>query len=141
VRGVIACAAAGDMLTVFTLLQSQDCGKPLREARGDIDEAVTYFRYYAHLAETLDTQQDAPVLLTNEPNFRVCVRKEPVGVVAAITPWNYPLLMATQKVAAALAAGESLAFAAAAAPGISRGVGTLTVSCRARRLYRHFETL
>jgi len=48
------------------------------------------------------------VALSNEPNFRVSVRKEPVGVVAAITPWNYPLLMATQKVAAALAAGKSL---------------------------------
>lgn len=66
-----------------------------------------YFRYYAQLAEALDAEQEAPVALSNEPNFRVSVRKEPVGVVAAITPWNYPLLMATQKVAAALAAGKS----------------------------------
>ena len=67
-----------------------------------------YFRYYAQLAEALGAEQEAPVALSNEPNFRVSVRKEPVGVVAAITPWNYPLLMATQKVAAALAAGKSL---------------------------------
>ncbi|ELR17639.1 betaine aldehyde dehydrogenase [Acanthamoeba castellanii str. Neff] len=89
----------------LAVIESLDCGKPLREAQGDVGEAVVYFRYYAQLAETLDAEQEASVALSNEPNFRVSVRKEPVGVVAAITPWNYPLLMATQKVAAALAAG------------------------------------
>jgi len=88
----------------LAVIETLDCGKPLREARGDVEEAVAYLRYFAQLAEALDHNHES-IVQVSDANFQVCVRKEPVGVVAAITPWNYPLLMAIQKVAAALAAG------------------------------------
>ncbi|KAJ7956287.1 Betaine aldehyde dehydrogenase [Quillaja saponaria] len=85
-------------------LEAIDNGKPLDEAAWDIDDVAGCFEYYADLAEGLDAKQKAPVSLPME-NFKSYVLKEPLGVVALITPWNYPLLIATWKVAAALAAG------------------------------------
>ncbi|ESR52974.1 Betaine aldehyde dehydrogenase 1 [Citrus sinensis] len=85
-------------------LETIDCGKPLEEAVWDIDDVAGCFEYYADLAEGLDAKQKAPVSLPME-NFKSYVLKEPIGVVGLITPWNYPLLMATWKVAPALAAG------------------------------------
>lgn len=61
-------------------------------------------RFYADLAEKLDGEAPEDVKVSDD-SFRTRVLREPLGVVAAITPWNYPLLMAAQKVAAALAAG------------------------------------
>lgn len=88
----------------LTKLETIDCGKPLEEAVWDIDDVAGCFEYYADLAEGLDAKQKAPVSLPLE-NFKSYVLKEPIGVVGLITPWNYPLLMATWKVAPALAAG------------------------------------
>ncbi|KAJ4712257.1 Betaine-aldehyde dehydrogenase [Melia azedarach] len=88
----------------FAKLESMDCGKPLDEAAWDIDDVAGCFEYYADLAEGLDAKQKAPVSLPMQ-NFKSYVLKEPIGVVGLITPWNYPLLMATWKVAPALAAG------------------------------------
>ncbi|KAI6682893.1 hypothetical protein NL676_028806 [Syzygium grande] len=85
-------------------LEAIDCGKPLEEAAWDMDDVAGCFEYYADLAEGLDAKQKAPVSLPME-SFKSYVLKEPIGVVALITPWNYPLLMATWKVAPALAAG------------------------------------
>ncbi|GAU33958.1 hypothetical protein TSUD_148790 [Trifolium subterraneum] len=85
-------------------LESIDCGKPLEEALADLDDVIACFEYYAGLAEGLDAKQKAPVSLPMD-TFKSHVLKEPIGVVALITPWNYPLLMATWKVAPALAAG------------------------------------
>ncbi|XP_048229199.1 aminoaldehyde dehydrogenase 2, peroxisomal isoform X2 [Ricinus communis] len=85
-------------------LEAIDCGKPYDEAAWDIDDVAGCFDYYAGLAEGLDAKQKAPVSLPME-TFKSHVLKEPLGVVALITPWNYPLLMATWKVAPALAAG------------------------------------
>ncbi|KAI4336087.1 hypothetical protein L6164_014659 [Bauhinia variegata] len=85
-------------------LEALDCGKPLDEAAWDMDDVAGCFEYYADLAEGLDAKQKAPVSLPME-SFKSYVLKEPIGVVALITPWNYPLLMATWKVAPALAAG------------------------------------
>ncbi|KAJ7945920.1 Betaine aldehyde dehydrogenase [Quillaja saponaria] len=85
-------------------LEAIDSGKPLDEAAWDIDDVAGCFDYYADLAEGLDAKQKAPVSLPME-NFKSYVLKEPLGVVALITPWNYPLLMAVWKVAPALAAG------------------------------------
>ncbi|XP_019463491.1 PREDICTED: betaine aldehyde dehydrogenase 1, chloroplastic-like isoform X2 [Lupinus angustifolius] len=85
-------------------LESLDCGKPLDEALWDLDDVAGCFDYYADLAENLDKKQKSPVSLPLE-TFRSYVLKEPIGVVGLITPWNYPLLMATWKVAPALAAG------------------------------------
>eukprot|EP00904_Undaria_pinnatifida_P003514 jgi/Undpi1/13163/HiC_scaffold_8.g02825.m1 len=90
----------------FALAETQDTGKPIDESDGDIDDAVDYLRYYAGLADGLD--EEAPEILatpTYNKNFRTRVVREPLGVVGAITPWNYPLCTAVLKVAAALAAG------------------------------------
>jgi betaine-aldehyde dehydrogenase len=85
-------------------LESIDCGKPIDEAEWDLDDVSGCFEYYADLAEKLDERQDAPLELPME-QFKCNIRREAMGVVGLITPWNYPLLMATWKVAAALAAG------------------------------------
>ncbi|KAL6181520.1 hypothetical protein ACLB2K_048175 [Fragaria x ananassa] len=85
-------------------LEATDCGKPLDEALWDMEDVAGCFEYYADLADGLDKQQKVSIALPME-TFKTHVLKEPIGVVALITPWNYPLLMATWKVAPALAAG------------------------------------
>ena len=59
------------------------------------DDVATCFDYYAGLAEKLDGQQMAEPIDVGMAEFDVRVRKEALGVVALITPWNYPMLMAT----------------------------------------------
>jgi betaine-aldehyde dehydrogenase len=85
-------------------LEVTDNGKPLPEALWDIDDVAGCFNYYATLAEELDHHPEETVPLS-EPRFSSRVVREPLGVVGAITPWNYPLLMVSWKVAPALAAG------------------------------------
>jgi len=88
----------------LSVIESVDCGKPLKESLWDIDDAASCFDYYADMAEKLDRRQGETVEMP-DPDFRTALRREPVGVAALITPWNYPLLMAVWKVAPALAAG------------------------------------
>nr|AEK98521.1 betaine aldehyde dehydrogenase [Sesuvium portulacastrum] len=85
-------------------LEALDCGKPYDEAAWDIDDVAACFEYYADQAEALDAKQTSPISLPMD-TFKCHVLRQPIGVVALITPWNYPLLMATWKVAPALAAG------------------------------------
>ncbi|GJN03539.1 hypothetical protein PR202_ga20994 [Eleusine coracana subsp. coracana] len=85
-------------------LEALDCGKPYDEATWDMDDVAGCFEFFAGLAEDLDKKQNSPVSLPLE-NFKCHLRRDPIGVVGLITPWNYPLLMATWKVAPALAAG------------------------------------
>lgn len=85
-------------------LEVVDCGKPIDEAISDMVSVAGCFKYYAELAEALDAKQRIPISIPME-SFKTHVLKEPIGVVALITPWNYPLLMAAWKVAPALAAG------------------------------------
>ncbi|KAJ9683562.1 hypothetical protein PVL29_019226 [Vitis rotundifolia] len=85
-------------------LEVVDCGKLIDEAISDMVSVAGCFKYYAELAEALDAKQRIPISIPME-SFKTHVLKEPVGVVALITPWNYPLLMAAWKVAPALAAG------------------------------------
>jgi betaine-aldehyde dehydrogenase len=85
-------------------LEVTDNGKPLPEALWDIDDVAGCFNYYATLAEELDHHPEETIPLS-EPRFSSRVVREPLGVVGAITPWNYPLLMVSWKVAPALAAG------------------------------------
>ncbi len=81
-------------------LEVRDCGKPLADARGDIDEVAFMFEYYGGWATKI-TGDIPPV----GPGALSLVVREPVGVCGLIVPWNYPMLMASQKVAPALAAG------------------------------------
>jgi betaine-aldehyde dehydrogenase len=82
-------------------METLSCGKPLREAEYDVADAANCFRYYAGLATKPHGQTyDVPA-----PSQSFTVR-EPIGVCGQIVPWNYPLLMATWKLAPALAAGN-----------------------------------
>ncbi|MGH2660826.1 MAG: aldehyde dehydrogenase family protein [Actinomycetota bacterium] len=81
-------------------LEALDSGKPIAEAREDIAEVAFMFEYYGGWATKIGGEIP-PV----GPDAISLVVKEPMGVAACITPWNYPMMMATQKVAPALAAG------------------------------------
>jgi betaine-aldehyde dehydrogenase len=85
-------------------LEVLDNGKPLPEALWDIEDAAGCFEYYAGLAEAFDSNKEQAITLI-EPGFTCTEVKEPLGVVGAIIPWNYPLLMAAWKIAPAMAAG------------------------------------
>lgn len=89
-------------------LDTIDNGKPLREAEGDIDDAYHCFQYYAGLIKT----PHGGVYDVNDGfgMMHSYTIHEPVGVCGQITPWNYPMLMATWKLAPALAAGNSIVF-------------------------------
>jgi betaine-aldehyde dehydrogenase len=86
---------------LFAEAESGDTGKRLVESRYDLDDVISVFRYFAELAGHSHTRE----IETGRPNVRSRVITEPVGVVAMITPWNYPLLQASWKVAPAIAAG------------------------------------
>jgi succinate-semialdehyde dehydrogenase/glutarate-semialdehyde dehydrogenase len=89
--------AADDLSVLITA----ELGKPLAEARGEVAYAASYIEWYAAEA----TRIDGEVIPGPSPDKRVLVLKEPVGLCAAITPWNFPAAMVTRKVAPALAAG------------------------------------
>ncbi|WP_231915333.1 NAD-dependent succinate-semialdehyde dehydrogenase [Lewinella sp. 4G2] len=81
-------------------LMTAEQGKPLGEAASEVRYGANYLAYYAAEAERI-----AGDLLTNGPNSESRIHQVPVGVVAIITPWNFPLAMIARKVAPALAAG------------------------------------
>ncbi|MFC3075930.1 aldehyde dehydrogenase family protein [Shinella pollutisoli] len=85
-------------------LETIDNGKPLPEADWDVADAAGCFDFYASLAEQLDDDPEETIALADD-RFTSRAVKEPIGVAGAIIPWNYPLLMASWKVAPALAAG------------------------------------
>lgn len=85
-------------------LEVRDNGKPLPEAIWDIEDTAGCFDFYADLADDLDNNRETPVQLSDD-RFSSVARKEPIGVAAGIIPWNFPMLMASWKVAPALAAG------------------------------------
>lgn len=85
-------------------LESLDTGKTVEESRGDMDDIAGVFRYYAELADKNGGEIiDSPV-----PNSISKMVHEPVGVCGQITPWNYPLLQASWKLAPALVTGNTL---------------------------------
>lgn len=87
------------------LLETLDNGKPLREStRGDVPLAAEHFRYYAGWPTKFGGSTN-PVSVPGMLNYTL---RESVGVVAAIVPWNFPLLIATWKLAPALAMGNSV---------------------------------
>ncbi|WP_226346679.1 aldehyde dehydrogenase family protein [Agilicoccus flavus] len=84
-------------------LEALDTGKRMVEARIDMDDIIAVFRHFARLANA----DAGRVVDTGMPDVRSRVVHEPVGVCALITPWNYPLLQTSWKVAPALAAGNT----------------------------------
>lgn len=93
-------ALVRDQLEELAVLEVRDCGKPLADARLDIEEVAFQLEYYAGWATKISG--DIPPVGADAMSLVV---KEPVGVCGLIVPWNYPMLMATQKVAPALATG------------------------------------
>jgi len=83
--------------TLITLEQ----GKPLAESRGEVEYALSYLEWFSEEAKRIY----GDVLPSFSSSRRVLVFKEPIGVVAAITPWNFPCAMIARKLGAALAAG------------------------------------
>lgn len=81
--------------------ETRDNGKLLRETSGQLAYVPAWYRYYAGLADKLHGE----TIPTDRPSYFVYTRKEPVGVVAAIVPWNSPMLLTAWKLAPALAAG------------------------------------
>ena len=81
-------------------LESLDAGKPIGEAREDIAEVAFMFEYFGGWATKIAGESQHV-----DADAMFMVWKEPVGVAVGITPWNYPMMMATQKVAPAIAAG------------------------------------
>ncbi|ANH07555.1 aldehyde dehydrogenase family protein [Shinella sp. HZN7] len=91
-------------LKEIALLEVRDNGKPVPEAEWDVADAAFCFDYYADLAEEHATRPRETVDV-GDARFQATISREPLGVIGAITPWNFPLLMAVWKVAPALAAG------------------------------------
>jgi acyl-CoA reductase-like NAD-dependent aldehyde dehydrogenase len=84
-------------------LESADNGRPLRETRSQARIVANWYRYFAGLADKLEGRT-IPV----EGPYLNYTRRVPVGVCAAITPWNHPMLIATKKIAPALACGNTV---------------------------------
>ena len=82
-------------------LLTREQGKPLAEARGEVGYAASFLEWFAEEAK----RSYGDVIPSPNPNAKIIVMREPVGVVAAITPWNFPLAMITRKAGPALAAG------------------------------------
>lgn len=82
-------------------LMTAEQGKPLAEARGEIGYAAAFVEWFAEEAK----RAYGDIIPGHARDIRISVEKRPVGVVAAVTPWNFPAAMITRKVAPALAAG------------------------------------
>lgn len=85
-------------------LMTAEQGKPLKEAMGEVVYAASFFEWYAEEAKRIY----GDIIPANEADKRILVMRQPIGVVGAITPWNFPAAMITRKAAPALAAGCSM---------------------------------
>jgi len=90
-------AAAGELAAIITA----ESGKPLAEARGEVGYAAAFLEWYAEEAR----RAYGEVIPPPQADKRLLVIRQPIGVAAAITPWNFPAAMILRKAAAALAAG------------------------------------
>jgi succinate-semialdehyde dehydrogenase/glutarate-semialdehyde dehydrogenase len=92
-----------DNMEDLALLMTLEQGKPLAEARGEVQYAASFVEWFAEEGK----RAYGELIPTHKQDARILVSREPVGVVAAITPWNFPAAMITRKAAPALAAGCS----------------------------------
>ncbi len=110
-RAKTAKERAGVLMKWFALLQQHaddlariltaEQGKPLAEARGEVGYGASFIEWFAEESKRIYGE----TIPTTDNNKRYLVIKQPIGVCAAITPWNFPIAMITRKVAPALAAG------------------------------------
>src|SRR5690554_5733828 len=85
-------------------LMTLEQGKPLAEAKGEVDYAASFIRWFAEEARRIYGE----TIPGAKPGQHIVVIRQPVGVTAAITPWNFPAAMIARKAGAALAAGCSM---------------------------------
>ncbi len=104
-------AHADDLARIMTAEQ----GKPLAEARGEVIYGASFIEWFAEEAKRVYGE----TIPTTDNNKRYIVIKQPIGVCAAITPWNFPIAMITRKVAPALAAGCTVVIKPAEATPLS----------------------
>lgn len=91
----------------FAALESLNCGKPINAVRNDeLPAIVDCWRFFAGAIRSLH----APVAAEYLPGFTSMVRRDPVGIVGSIAPWNYPLMMMAWKLAPAVAGGNTVVF-------------------------------
>jgi len=95
------CALVLDNVADLGRIMTAEQGKPIAEAEGEIRYAASFIKWFAEEGRRVD----GGIVPAPEANRRILVMKEPVGVSAAITPWNFPAAMITRKCAPALAAG------------------------------------
>jgi acyl-CoA reductase-like NAD-dependent aldehyde dehydrogenase len=99
-------------ITELARLLTQEQGKPLADATGEVFGASAFFRYFASL--------DLPArVVTDDATSRIEVRRKPLGVVGAIVPWNFPMILMAFKVPAALLAGNTVVLKPAATTPLS----------------------
>ncbi|WP_274585038.1 NAD-dependent succinate-semialdehyde dehydrogenase [Neisseria leonii] len=96
-------------------LMTMEQGKSLTESRGEIDYAASFVRWFAEQARRID----GDILTGVKPGQKLMVIRQPIGVAAAITPWNFPAAMITRKAAPALAAGCAMLVKPAALTPLS----------------------
>ena len=82
-------------------LMTAEQGKPLKEAEGEVEYAASFIQWFAEQAKRANGEIIPPA----KKGSRIFATREPIGVVAAITPWNFPMAMLTRKLGPALAAG------------------------------------
>ncbi|MDO9286104.1 MAG: NAD-dependent succinate-semialdehyde dehydrogenase, partial [Aquabacterium sp.] len=102
---------ADDLARIMTAEQ----GKPLAEAKGEVGYGASFIEWFAEQAKRVYGE----TIPTTDNNKRYIVIKQPIGVCAAITPWNFPIAMITRKVAPALAAGCTVVIKPAEATPLS----------------------
>ncbi|MFD1883003.1 NAD-dependent succinate-semialdehyde dehydrogenase [Paracoccus pacificus] len=114
-------AAKNDLARIMVAEQ----GKPIGEARGEIDYAASFVQFYAEEA----LRPNIEGVTSHLPDAEMELWREPVGVAALITPWNFPCAMITRKAAAALAAGCTVVIH----PSAETPLSALALSVLARR--------
>jgi aminobutyraldehyde dehydrogenase len=89
----------------FAALEAQNCGKPLNAVKNDeMPAIIDCLRFFAGAARVMPASAAAEYM----PGFTSMIRRDPIGVVGSITPWNYPLMMAVWKISPALMAGNTM---------------------------------
>jgi len=89
----------------FARLESQNCGKPYAKVKNDeLPAIVDVFRYFAGAVRCMTGSASDEYL----PGLTSMIRRDPIGVVGSIAPWNYPLMMAAWKIAPAIGAGNTI---------------------------------
>ena len=83
-------------------LESRNVGKPLSYAKDELPQCADHFRFFAGAARVLEGKSSGEYMR----GYTSWIRREPIGIVGGIAPWNYPLMMAVWKIAPALAAGN-----------------------------------